>query len=90
MADRPPLSDPRDYVLDLSSASSAPAPSAPQTATPARRPYLSILFKCCNVYASIYKAADGQAYAGHCPRCARTVRVPIGPGGSSNRVFIAD
>jgi hypothetical protein len=90
MADHPPRSDPRDYVLDLSSAASSPAPTPNQEPAPTRRPYLSILFKCCNVYASIYKAADGKAYSGHCPRCARTVRVPIGPGGSTNRVFIAD
>ena len=89
MADGPSLSDPRDYVLDLSSNAGAPA-IEPAATPPDSRPYLSILFKCCNAYARIHKTRDGRAYAGHCPRCARAVHVPIGPGGTSNRQFIAE
>jgi len=86
MADTAFQGDPRDYVLDLSSAAGA-APGEPEPA--ARRPFLSILFQCCGVYAPIYKTGDGRAYAGHCPRCARAVRVAIGPGGTTSRTFIA-
>ena len=81
----------QDYILDLSSTQASPVgrpPNADSDKTPPR-PYLSILFKCCNLYAPIYKNSAGSAYAGHCPRCARAVRVPIGPGGSTSRVFIA-
>lgn len=99
----PPLYDPDDVILDLSSA--APAPKDPPTAptdTPAAantppsppltpaRPFLSIYFKCCNAYARIYRNREGTAYAGNCPKCARPARVPIGPGGSSSRFFTAE
>lgn len=51
------------------------------------RPYLGINFSCCGVYARIYKTARGDAYAGHCPRCLKPIRVPIGPGGTNQRIF---
>lgn len=94
-SDREPLSDPRDYVLDLSSQGKAPPTETPANVPPppgtaGGRPHLSILFRCCNVYAPIYRTADEKAYAGNCPRCARPVRVKIGPGGSTSRVFIAE
>jgi hypothetical protein len=91
MFDGTHLSDPRDYVLDFTSKTAPAAPTA--TATEAAsdvRPYLCILFKCCNAYARIYKTSDSRAYAGHCPRCARAVRVPIGPHGTGERLFIAE
>jgi hypothetical protein len=89
---RPPDNlDPRDYILDLST---APEPSATPAAPgpPSSRPvsYLSIYFRCCNVYAPIYKNAAGTAYAGHCPRCRRPASVAIGPGGTRARIFQAE
>ena len=98
MGDREPLSDPRDYVLDFSggmAGNPSPAeggvsePSAPPAAS-SGRPFLSILFRCCGAYARIYKSADGKAYAGHCPKCAKPVRVKIGAGGSNVRFFVAE
>jgi hypothetical protein len=77
------MTDPRDYKLELSSASSG----EPQTSSHAPRPYLSIHFACCNVYQRIYRNAEGTAYTGHCPRCALPVRFPIGQGGTSSRFF---
>lgn len=97
----PPLSDPRDYILELSTAPSpspANTPTVPgptpssfnvQRSTLAPKPHLSIHFKCCNIYAPIYKDAAGTAYAGHCPRCAKPLRIPIAPGGTSARIFEA-
>jgi hypothetical protein len=54
------------------------------------RPFLGLVMRCCNVYARIYATAVSDAYAGHCPRCGRLVRVPIvQDGGSSERFFEA-
>jgi hypothetical protein len=90
----PPLSDPNDYILDLTSIPAPPeAPSPPlETRNPKleTRPYLSIHFKCCHVYAPIYKTADNTAYAGHCPRCRRPTSIQISPTGSTCRIFQAE
>jgi len=54
------------------------------------KPFLGILMTCCKVYTRIYKTHDGKAFAGHCPRCARPVRVDIvSEGGMSGRFFKA-
>ncbi len=92
-----PLSDPDDYILDLSSGGTPEADAGASRPVKQQNPkvgntksvYLSIHFKCCNVYAPIYKNAAGTAYAGHCPRCQRQLSVPIGPGGTTQRVFEA-
>ena len=76
--------DPRDFTLDLSTGPRGGAPA------PAARPFLSVLFKCCGAYARVHKSRDGLAYAGHCPKCARPVRFPVGPGGTTARTFIAE
>lgn len=52
--------------------------------------YLGIMFNCCNVYARIYKNKQGTAYVGRCPRCMRTIKVPIGEGGTNTRFFNAE
>ncbi len=52
-----------------------------------KKPFLGITFECCNVYARIYKNKDGTAYVGRCPKCMRSVRVPIGKGGTGQRFF---
>lgn len=56
---------------------------------PLRRPFLGVHFECCNVYVHIYRNASATAYEGRCPRCGRNVRIPIGTGGSSSRIFRA-
>jgi len=86
-----PTSDPRDYILDLSS---APTPSAatdskPSSPSTLRTPFISIFFRCCKIYSPIYRNRDATAYAGHCPKCLRPAKIPIGPGGSSSRIFEA-
>ena len=53
------------------------------------RPFLGIHFECCQTYARIYRNRDRSAYVGACPRCGKTVRVPIAPSGTSSRFFKA-
>jgi hypothetical protein len=86
----PDYSDPRDYVLELSSVSvpSSPAPSPAEKSTTSAS-FLSIHFRCCNTYARIYKNAAGTAYSGHCPKCQRRAQIGISADGSKSRMFEA-
>ena len=54
-----------------------------------RRRYVGIHFVCCDVYARIYVNRDQTAYEGNCPKCAKRVRLRIGPGGTDARFFTA-
>ncbi|TWU26970.1 hypothetical protein Pla52o_08260 [Novipirellula galeiformis] len=54
-----------------------------------KRPFLGITFLCCQIYGRIYQNAERSAYVGHCPRCAKRVRILIGPGGGTSRFFSA-
>lgn len=54
-----------------------------------QKKFLGVMFHCCGVYARIYKNKDGTAYVGRCPKCLRTLRVPIGEGGTDTRFFDA-
>jgi hypothetical protein len=53
------------------------------------RPHINMYFACCNAYARVYLNHDGTAYAGHCPKCARPVRVRVGRGGSGSKFWTA-
>ncbi len=53
------------------------------------RPFIGVLFECCNVYTRIYRAPGTVAYRGVCPRCRRTVVLPVGPEGTGERIFRA-
>lgn len=67
----------------------SPEPRPPISRPSKPRPSISVLMECCNTYVKIYLNAVGDAYAGHCPRCATPVRVRVGPGGSTDKVFRA-
>jgi hypothetical protein len=51
------------------------------------RPYLRIMFDCCQVYQRIYRDRLGHFYEGRCPRCLRSVRFRIAPHGTGARAF---
>lgn len=51
--------------------------------------YLGIMFNCCSVYGRIYKNKEGSAYVGRCPKCMRTLKIPVGEGGTNRRFFNA-
>lgn len=82
-------SDPRDYKLDISSLSNARPASEPE-APAAVRPFLSVLFACCNVYQRVYKDPSENAYRGGCPKCGRSVHFPVGQSGTAARFFRAE
>lgn len=71
--------------IDLTS---QPPSSADSAASGARR-FIGVHFTCCDVYNRVYINRQHTAYEGHCPRCARAMRVLIGPGGSNSRFFSA-
>lgn len=52
-----------------------------------KRPFIGILFRCCNVYGRAYLRRDGTAYDARCPRCYRLVRLTVSPQGSDSRFF---
>jgi len=51
------------------------------------RPFLGLHFTCSGQYVRANKTADGKAYLGRCPQCAKCVRFGIGQGGTSRRFF---
>lgn len=49
--------------------------------------FISLWFRCSATYARGYKTRDGSAYFARCPKCGKTISLPIGPGGTSQRSF---
>jgi hypothetical protein len=56
---------------------------------PAGRRFVGVHFTCCDVYTRVYVNSDQTAYEGRCPKCAKKVRLVIGPGGTDARFFTA-
>jgi hypothetical protein len=53
------------------------------------RRFVGVHFVCCDVYSRIYINRDESGYEGNCPKCAKPVRLKIGPGGTNARFFTA-
>ena len=55
------------------------------------RPFIGVMFDCCNVYVRVYKNRIGTAYVGWCPRCGKKVEARCGHGGegTDQRMFRA-
>ena len=84
------MADEQDYILEIQGLPGDQAAgdgSGPDT--DAGRTWIGMQFGCCGVYTRIYRNREGTAYVGHCPRCARLVRVRIGPDGTHHRMFLA-
>jgi hypothetical protein len=73
--------------LDLSS--DGPGGGRIGTEPSTERKFVGVHFTCCDVYTRIYVNRDGTAYEGNCPKCAKRVRLKIGPGGTDARFFTA-
>ena len=83
-------SDPRDYKLDIPSLPNAQPAHGPTAPSAADRPFLSVLFACCNVYQRVYRDPTENAYRGRCPKCGRSVHFRIGQRGTAARFFRAE
>jgi hypothetical protein len=75
-----------DYIVSIDGLDAVNPPKAGRPA----RPWISIQWQCCSTYSRIYRNADGTAYQGHCPRCAKPVNVRVGSGGTNSRFFYAE
>ena len=53
------------------------------------RPFLGIVFKCCNIYSRIHLNKKRTAFVGWCPKCAKPARVKVSSTGSESRFFSA-
>ena len=78
--------------LDLSSDPGGVDPSvkaADAGGTQELRKFVGVTYACCDVYARVYVNQKKTAYEGNCPRCAKPVKLNIGPGGTNSRFFTA-
>ncbi|MFO0829881.1 MAG: hypothetical protein U0572_17195 [Phycisphaerales bacterium] len=80
--------DSRDRV-DIAGIPKPSDPHAPKDSKGPARPFLLIWFRCCHAYGRLTKTDDGSAYVGRCPRCRAHCEVPVGPGGTTRRMFEA-
>ncbi len=49
------------------------------------RRFVGVHFACCDVYTRVYVNRQQTAYEGNCPKCAKKVRLQIGPDGTDAR-----
>ncbi|MGL6225680.1 MAG: hypothetical protein ACRC10_03530 [Thermoguttaceae bacterium] len=54
-----------------------------------QKKFVGVRFNCCGLYVRVYLNKAGTAYEGRCPKCAKPIRLKIGPGGTDNRFFEA-
>ncbi|SCA63885.1 hypothetical protein SCG7109_BK_00030 [Chlamydiales bacterium SCGC AG-110-M15] len=54
---------------------------------PPKRRFISIYWSCCHCFSRIYKNQSGAEYTGYCPKCRSYLAVPVGKGGTTQRIF---
>ena len=84
------MGDEPDYILDIGSlVDSSDDDASGAGATGRARRWIGLHFECCGVYARVYRRPGQGCYHGRCPKCLRTIRVRVGPDGTSSRFFRA-
>lgn len=54
------------------------------------RRFLGVRLDCAAAYVRAYPNRAGTEYLARCPKCLKSIRFPIGPGGTGQRMFVAD
>ncbi|WP_417745025.1 hypothetical protein [Rosistilla oblonga] len=71
--------------LDLTS---DPNGSAGRRGDSKAKPFLGVVFSCCNIYVRAYRDRKGGAfYEGRCPQCFAKIRFVEGNGGRRDTFF---
>lgn len=52
--------------------------------------WVSVHYRCCNVYQRVYFAQGAAEAVGHCPKCLREVRFRLTQSGDRTRFFAAE
>lgn len=50
-------------------------------------PSLQVYFQCANAYTKVFRRPDADAYLARCPKCGKSMRFAVGPGGTAKRFF---
>jgi hypothetical protein len=81
----------QDYIVEIDGVRTPAQPTQEvRAASHLRgRPWLAVHWRCCSVYSRVYRKPDESSYRGYCPKCARPVRIRVGPGGSNHKFFEA-
>jgi hypothetical protein len=85
------VSDPRD-IVEIGGRRLSPGKghsNSPVASTGSRRKFLSVWYRCCNVYGRMYRNRAQTVYEGKCPRCGAAVKARIGAQGTNRRTFEA-
>jgi len=52
--------------------------------------FIGVRLDCAGAYVRCYPDPQGKEYRGRCPKCLKALRFPIGPSGTSARLFAGD
>lgn len=50
-------------------------------------PSLQVYFQCANAYTKVFRRPEADAYLARCPKCGKSMRFAVGPGGTATRAF---
>ncbi len=53
------------------------------------KPFINVHFRCCNIYARVHLNAQGNAFAGNCPRCCARLIIEAVEGGDPAKFWSA-